>query len=668
MRVTIETIETIEKMHGGPCRILLLVALVMGALILGACTQDPVGKEESSSTLVATERPAVLASTDDFQVGVNQFEVPREEMPGASAYQLHCAACHDGTVEKAPHFSWLEMMPARTLMAAMTEGIMKTQSAGLSEADRVHVVEYLTRQRYRGDQGDDLAGLYCEGPAAEFDLDKPPAAVSWGHDTSRFVPDQVAGFTAEDIPNLTLRWAFVYPDALRARSNPAIGFGAVFAGSQDGRVFALDLDSGCVRWAFQAAAEVRTGVVAAQVAGRPTVFFGDILAWLYAVDALTGEVLWSAKTDDHPSATLTGTPTFHNGTLYVPVSSLEVTPAADPNYHCCTFRGSVQAYAADTGARKWVSYTIEDAPQEVGTTPVGAKVYWPSGAPSWTSPTIDVKRNRLYVGTGENYTSPADGNSDAVLAIDLETGARVWTRQFTAKDAWNVACMMADNPNCPEEDGPDFDIGNSPLLAQVGGRDVLIVGHKMGAAFALDPDNPEELLWETRLGRGSIQGGVHFGMALDGETLYVPINDMNDTRNGDWLDPEAARPGVHALNVSDGRVLWNQVAEDRCGDERPFCDPGVSAAVTAIPGVVFAGHLDGMIRAYAKASGEVLWEFDSARELVGVGGRTGRGGSMSGGGAAIGDGHLLVNSGYGLYFHEPGNVLLAFSPDTPAGE
>lgn len=647
------------RVRGATDRFGLLAGMLV-AVLLGGCTGEemPAG---AAGTAAAADEPAVLGSTDEFQVGVSEFDVPRDELPGAALYATTCAMCHSGTVPKAPDFGWLEMMPARTLMAAMTDGIMKTQSAALTEAQRIHVVEYLTRRRYRGDV-DDLAGLYCEGDAQQFDLAKPAAKVSWGHDTRRFVPSAVAGFGIDQIPDLALQWSFVFPDALRARSNPAIGYSAVFVGSQDGRVYALDLKTGCIRWVFQAAAEVRTGIVVAEVDGKPTAFFGDILAWAYSVDALTGERNWSVKMDDHPSATLTATPALHGDALYVSVSSLEVTPAADPNYDCCTFRGSVQKLDAASGERQWVSYTIPDPPKAIGTTSAGATIYSPSGAPTWTSPAIDTERNRLYVGTGENYSSPADGNSDAVLAIDLDSGERVWTRQLTADDAWNVACMMANNPNCPEEDGPDFDIGNSPILGRFGDQDILLIGHKMGAAFGLDPDDPTEFKWFARVGRGTIQGGVHFGMALDGETLYVPINDMNDTRNGDVLDPEAARPGMHAVNIRDGKVLWGNVAQDRCGPDRPFCDPGISAAVTAIPGAVFAGHLDGMLRAYAKDSGEILWEFNAAQDITGVGGRVGRGGSMSGGGPAIGDGYVVVNSGYGLYFHEPGNVLLAFAP------
>ena len=507
---------------------------VIAILFASACA--PTEPEPAGSEANGSADGGALQSTDQFQVGLGELG-DREALPGAALYASNCATCHNGTVPRAPHFSWLEMMPARTLIAAMNGGIMATQSAHLGTSEHIHIVEYLTRQRYVVSAADDLADLYCAGASARFDVERPAAAVSWGHDTRRFIPEAVAGISAEDVPGLELAWTFVFPDALRARSQPAIGYGAVFVGSQDGRVYALDLASGCVRWAFQAAAEVRGGVVVAQIDDRPLAFFGDILAWVYAVDALTGEQVWSRKADAHPSATLTATPALHDGTLYVPVSALEVIAAADPEYECCTFRGSVLALEALTGAVRWVSYTIPAAPSSHRETSLGTKVYAPSGAPIWASPVIDKKRNRLYAGTGENYSSPADGNSDAVIALDLITGERLWTRQMTVDDAWNVACMMADNPNCPEENGPDFDLGASLMLVDLpDGKQALVGGHKNGSAFAFDlgknsatPEDPQPL-WRTELGRGSIQGGVHFGMAVEGDTVYVPINDMNDMR------------------------------------------------------------------------------------------------------------------------------------------
>ena len=599
-----------------------------------------------------------LESTDQFQVGISDELGDRDSLPGAALYAQHCGECHDGTVAKAPHFSWLEMMSGATLMASLEDGVMRPQADPLSTSERVQVVEYITRQRFDPDRQVPQPPA-CSDPATAGAVAAP---VGWGHDNTRFVPADVAGLTAADVPRLELRWAFGFPDALRARSQPAVGYGNVYVGSHDGTVYALDLATGCARWTFKATAEVRTGIVltpgdAAQE--RPLAFFGDLVGKAYAVNARTGELVWTFRTDDHPSATVTATPALSGDTLYVGVSSLEVTPAADPAYECCTFRGKVMAVDAATGTVRWVTHTIPEQPRITGRTSVGTNAWAPSGAPVWASPTIDVDAGVVYLGTGENYSSPADANSDAIVALRLADGERLWSWQATAGDAWNVACMMEDNPNCPEEDGPDFDFGSSFLLIDAADRRLLIAGHKDGSVMAVDPAAPVQgPVWRTQLGRGSIQGGVHFGMAAEGTTVYVPINDMNDTRNGDVLDPELARPGVHAVDASTGGILWQHVQEDRCGGDRSFCDPGVSAALTAIPGVVFAGHLDGVVRAYARSDGALLWEFDTVRPLDTVNGVEARGGSMSGAGPAVADGYLIVNSGYGLYFHEPGNALL----------
>ena len=630
----------------------LRLAIGICVLLLGACSRDGDG---------ANEEPATLSSTDEFQATSGEFG-PREEMPGAPLYAQHCASCHAGQVPKAPHLSWLELMSPGAILRSMEGGIMATQSAALSPQQKRDVAEYITRARVGSDET--VPTPMCGDGVDGFASDRKPAAVGWGHDTARFVPSELGGIDAGNVSDLKLKWAFVYPGALRARSQPSIGYGAVYVGSQSGTVYAFDLETGCARWTFQASAEVRTGIVlAAEDAEQPLAFFGDILAKVYAVNALTGELVWSRRADDHPSATLTGTPAVVDGRLLVPVSSLEVVAAADPAYECCTFRGKLLNVEQATGETVWEHFSIPEAPKETSRTAAGTRVLSPSGAPIWSSPAIDRQRNRVYVGTGENYSTPADGNSDALLAIDLTTGERVWQWQSTPEDAWNVACMMADNPNCPPERGPDFDLGSSPILhTKPDGSQVISVGHKDGTVFGLDPDNAGALLFAQRVGRGSIQGGVHFGMAAEGTVVYAPINDMNDTRNGDDLDPELARPGVHAIDVVEGTVLWSQVQEDRCGDEREFCDPGVSAPLTAVPGVVFAGHLDGVLRAYAAGDGEVLWQFDTTQTVTGVNGLEGRGGGMSGAGPAVGDGHLAVNSGYGLYFHEPGNVLLVFAP------
>lgn len=609
-----------------------------------------------------------LQSTDEFQTSGSELG-DRHTLPGAAIFAEHCASCHFGGIYKAPHFSWLELMPARSLYRAMTEGIMAGQAESLSDAEKVQVVEYLTQRRFDKTMLTAAPGLpRCSGEAARFETEEPFHAVSPGHDTSRFLPSSVAGLTAAELPSLELKWAFAFPGATRARSQPTAGMGSVFVGSQDGTVYAFSLETGCVRWTFQAAAEVRTGVILDRPEGaEPLLFFGDIIANFYAVNALTGELRWERRMDDHPSATLTATAAVYGDRIYVPVSSLEVVAAADEGYACCTFRGKVVALERESGAPAWTAHAIEKEPEVTGKTPVGTEILAPSGAPVWTTPTVIPEKNLLVFGTGENYSSPADGNSDAIVAVDLDSGERRWVHQVTPDDAWNVACMMAGNPNCPKEDGPDYDQGSSVLWVSTGAAPgLLVAGHKSGHVSGHDPEDGREL-WRVAVGRGSIQGGVHFGMAAEGYRIYAPINDMNDTRNGDDLDPALARPGLHAVDASSGKVLWSRVMADRCGDERPFCDPGISAAVTAIPGGVIAGHLDGMLRAYDGQTGEVLWQYDTTQPVAAVNGETAIGGGMSGGaGPFVYRRHLITNSGYGLYYHEPGNALLVFAaPQVP---
>lgn len=637
------------------------LSLLLTGILIASCGEsaETDGAPSAVSGELAAEK---LSSTDQFQATSVDFG-PREEMPGAALYKDHCAHCHNGTVPKAPHFIWLEMMTPATMLKTLNEGIMKREAEALSQEERRAVVEYVTRAP--ADTNTVVSLPVCSDGVDGFDSASPPAKVGWGHDTARYTDAATGGVDADDAAKLKLKWTFAFPGALRARSQPAVGWGAVYAGSQDGTVYAFDLETGCVRWTFAASAEVRTGIVlTTPKEGEPLAVFGDILAKLYAVNARTGELVWSKKADDHPSATLTGTAALVEDRLFVPVSSLEVVAAADPEYPCCTFRGKVLALNVTDGTQIWEHFAIPDEPRVTGQTSAGTDLMAPSGAPVWSSPAVDLKRNRLYFGTGENYSTPADEHSDAVIAIDMTTGERVWQRQSTSGDAWNVACMMEDNPNCPPENGPDFDHGSSMILVDLpDGKQVLAAGHKNGTVFALDPDKDGEVLWTVNVGRGSIQGGIHFGMAAQETTVYAPINDMNDTRNGDILDPAKAMPGVSAIDFADGKVLWTHIQEDICSEEREFCDPGVSAPVTAGPDVLFAGHLDGFLRAYNRTDGKLLWEYDTACEHEGVNGVVGKGGSMSGAGPTIANGHLIVNSGYGLYFHEPGNLLLVFAPE-----
>jgi polyvinyl alcohol dehydrogenase (cytochrome) len=597
-----------------------------------------------------------ITSTDELQ-SRNGPTIDIEKHPGKALFQEKCAGCHNGGVPKAPQQVWLEMMAPDALLASMNGGVMTQQAAKLSPLQRQQIAEYLTRTPL-ADYKPPAPPASCDAQHARFDKASPPARTGWGHNNARFVSAQQAALTSEQVPQLKLKWAFAYPKAQRARSQPSIGWGAVFVGSQDGTVYALDLKSGCMRWSFRASAEVRTAIVADPATER--LYFGDVLARMYAVDAMTGKLIWKAKVDEHSNATITGSPTIGGGQVFVPVSSLEVTAAADPSYACCTFRGSVVALNAKTGSVNWKHYSVTKPGVIQGKTKAGTDIIGPSGAPIWNSPSFDPTTNRVYFGSGENYSSPADGNSDAIFAVNATTGKRIWISQLTKGDAWNVGCMIG-NDNCPKENGPDLDVAASALVVPIGGgKKMIVAGQKSGAVYGLDPDTGRPV-WKTVLGHGGTQGGIHFGMAAQGRLVYVPINDMEDTRDGRTYDAKLRGAGVHAIDAANGRIFWRSKADNIC-NKRPNCDPGISSAVTAMPGFVFAGHLDGRFRGYDNRSGKPIWTFDTTQSVKTVSGEMARGGSMSGPGAAISNGHVVVNSGYGLYYHMPGNLLMVFTP------
>ena len=587
------------------------------------------------------------------------------EVPAAELYKTRCAACHEGGVARAPHSLKFQMLGPETVLRALSGGVMAPMATGLSDADKRRLAEFLGGHALGG--GGTQPPKVCAAAQSRFDLDRPARSTGWGVDAhnTRFVPPDMAGLKAADLPRLQLKWAFAFPGATRARSQPTIAGGAAFVGSQDGTVYALDLASGCVRWSFKADNEVRASPVvetwrAGDTEAKPRVWFGDLDGNAYALEAFTGRLLWKVRVDTHPRLTITGSPRMAEGRLYVPMSSNEWAAAADPTDECCSFRGGVAALDAATGKRLWITYSIADTPQPTGErNSAGAARIGPAGAPVWNSPTIDLQRRRLYVGTGEAYTSPAADTSDAVLALDLDTGKRLWHYQSISGDAWNLACFIGGGPNCPIANGPDLDIGASPILFRLpDGRDTLLVGQKSAHVFALDPDTGA-LRWRIKEGRGGYAGGVHWGMATDATTLYAPNADtiFLGTEKGE------AKPGLFAIDPVDGRVKWFAPAPRVCREEqKPACDPGYSAPVTAIEGAVFAPGFDGHLRIH-DITGKLVWSFDTAREFTTVSGEKARGGSIESAGAMVADGHVLVNSGYLFGGRMPGNVLLAFTVD-----
>lgn len=584
---------------------------------------------------------------------------------GEALYRAHCAHCHDGGVARAPHRITFEMLGARAIYTALTEGVMRVQAQALNDAQRLRLAQHLGGNALA--ENLHSAVLRCDAPADRGGPSFGDARLrGWGFtlENTRFQSAARAGLSAQDVPELQLKWAFAFPGATRARSQPTLADDTVFVGSQSGHVYALDLHSGCARWIFQADREVRSSpVVSASSAEQaPALYFGDFAATVYKLDARDGALLWRRRVGEHPAATITGSPRVHAGTVYVPLSSTEWASAADPQYPCCSFRGAVVALSAGEGQILWKTHSIPTPPRATGQRNAHnvARLH-PAGAPIWNSPTIDTARGLLYVGTGEAYTSPAHGNSDAVIAMDLDSGAIRWRYQALAGDAWNLSCFLGrDRGNCPEEDGPDLDIGAPPVLWRgKDGREILLVGQKSGVVHALDPDDNGALLWRRKVGRGGFAGGIHWGMAADRERLYVPNADTNFI--GRFSGER--KPGLFALDPLSGATLWHTPAGDHCAQEdKPACDPGLSAAVSVIPGVVFAGGFDGMLKAYAADSGEVIWSFNTHDRFVSVSGQIAQGGSIESDGPVIHQGHVLINSGYLFGGRMPGNALLVFAP------
>ncbi|HEY2842124.1 MAG TPA: PQQ-binding-like beta-propeller repeat protein [Bryobacteraceae bacterium] len=456
-----------------------------------------------------------------------------------------------------------------------------------------------------------------------------------------------AGLTVDQVQKLKLKWAFGFEGDSIVFAQPSVIGNNLFVGSASGKVHALDARTGCTHWTFQAESAVRPAIVMVPTGNQNALLVGDRAGWLYALKAETGDLLWKKKVDDHAGARVTGSPIVHEGVIYVPVASGEETLARRDAYACCTFRGSIVALRVADGSQIWKTYMIAEVPRKTG------EAWGPSGAGVWSAPTLDARRGRLYAGTGNNYSEPATATSDAIVAVDLKTGKIAWTRQTRPGDILNGNCQAKDN--CP---GPDYDFGASPILEHLdGGRDLVLVGQKSGMVYALDPDKDGQIVWQARVGKGGVNGGVQWGMASDGRNLYAATSDVV-RRGAAGYDPKQGG-GLTALRIADGKQVW-YTAPPACGDKMG-CSPAQSAAVSVIPGVVFSGSLDGHVRAFSTEDGKVLWDFDTVRDFATVNGVKANGGGVDGPGAVVAGGMLFVGSGYQRTGGMGGNVLLAFT-------
>jgi polyvinyl alcohol dehydrogenase (cytochrome) len=430
--------------------------------------------------------------------------------------------------------------------------------------------------------------------------------------------------SSSNVQRLSPKWVFTTGGDVSA--TPTVDGDAVYFPDWNGNLFAVHKDSGALIWSHQISEY--DGVAGAISRVSPAVdhdqlIFGDILssslahdgANVIAVDRETGNLRWKTQVDRHPAAVMTGSPVILDGIVYVGVSSSEETLATNPAYPCCSFRGSVVALDARSGAILWKTYDMPDN---------GGQQGGYSGGAVWQPPAIDAKRRTLFIGTGNNYTAPADVEAcqnanptancaapddlfDAALALDLKSGRIKWAKRLQGSDTFTAACLTptGTNPNCPVPSSPDFDLGGSgPNLV----GDIVGFGQKSGIYWALNPDNGD-IVWSAPVGPGSPLGGIEWGTATDGQAIYVAITNLNQLPY--TLVPSGRKitwGSWSALDVATGKILW-QTADPTVG----AVDLG---SVSVANSVVYAGSGSGQMYALDTMTGTILWNFASGGTVI----------------------------------------------------
>jgi polyvinyl alcohol dehydrogenase (cytochrome) len=481
---------------------------------------------------------------------------------------------------------------------------------------------------------------------------------------------------------LAVKWKFTTAGDVSA--TPAVDNENVYFPDWGGKLHCLDRNSGRVIWS-KSISEY-TGVADAVCRATPALSGNALVlgtqldsarkgAQVFAVDTRNGNLLWMTLVDTHPGAIITQSAMIQGGRVYVGVASAEEAFATDPNYPCCSFRGSMLALDLKTGRIIWKTYM----------TPEGKGF---SGNAVWGStPVIDTKRNSLYITTGNNYTVPqavldcmsaggtaeqiracvmsVDGSAenyfDSILALNPDTGAIKWVNNVIPFDAWTVGCIFEPNVNCPDPAGPDYDFGQGPALFKLkqkkgGDRELLGAGQKSGVYWTFDPDTGN-VVWSTEVGPGGTLGGLEWGSAVGDGRIYTAVANSTFAPVTFTAGPQRGRTvrgGFwSALNAGTGEILW-QVA----GIQPPAIPTATTPAdaialntgpVSTANGVVFAGALDakGTMYAFDAATGKILWTFES-------------GGSVNSSPAIV-DGVVYWGSGYEKISGTPNNQFYAFS-------
>ena len=598
---------------------------------------------------------------------------------GEHLFDQHCATCHDNPAMHAPTREALSGFSKESIMIALEFGKMQPMASHLRQQERFLIATYLAGSSQNA--YDWIEQNRCTEPDSSAATEY---VANWGlgPHNRRFIDSKKAGIHRENVGTLKLAWSLAFPRVTDMRSQPAIIGDTLYFGDKTGMLYALDKTTGCIRAHTKVFSGIRSAITVATLAnGKKLLVFADSVASVYAVDPNSLEIEWQRSARLYNTSVITGSISYYNNRLFVPISSYEVAAAGSPSHICCTSHGGVIALNASNGELLWEWHATPDATLQ-GKNTAGQEQFGPSGASVWTTPAIDARRNRIYFGTGENLTRPATDTSDAIIALDMDSGEMAWRFQATTDDVWNAACLNG-GASCPVNPGEDFDFGASVIIAErPDGSDLLLAGQKSGEVFALNPDTEDEngeVLWRQRVSLGTTNGGIHWGMALSGQRLVVPVADPERDRPG-----YTPQPGLYALDLASGERLWQQPVERGCKIEernkplvglenlraREKADMadlyhcsfyyGLSAAAMATPELAFSAGLDGKLRAYDIENGNILWQTQTAQPFATVNGVAGHGGAIDVGGQVLADGWLYIQSGYSMFGQLPGNVLLAY--------
>ena len=579
---------------------------------------------------------------------------PPQPPAGDAVFARACASCHQAGQTAVPPPDALRAYTPEAIVNALTNGKMAVQGATLTTPDRIAVAQFLTGRAFAASA---RRSNQCTAATPATDPLQGPRWMAWGGDTTNTRYAAQGGLAAQDLPRLKLKWAFAYEGATSARVQPALAGGKLFAASDNGELHALDPKTGCTYWTYKAELGVRSALSVwpyrSGNATRYAVLFGDSKANVYAVDAVTGQLVWKRKADDHPNAAITGAIAVADGKAFVPIQGLgEETSAGRGDNKCCTFRGNLTALDVNTGAPLWKTYTIDEPKPRGKNSRNGTEAFGPAGGSIWSSPTVDTARRSVYFATGNGYADPVQPMTDSVVAVDMQSGKVKWFYQGLKDDSWLGGCpATSDGNGCPAVMGPDHDFSAAPMLATIEGRQLIVIPQKSGVAHAINPDTGA-LVWQYRFGTGDALGG-QYGGSVDGRQAYFG--------NGSYRSPTPG--GVRAVRGGTGQEAWNVPAQPALCAGQPRCNTSQAGAATAIPGAVLVGSIDGGLRAYAADDGTILWQFDTNRTFDTVNGAVGTGASIDGSPLIVGGGMIFVNSGYGGIAARPGNVLLAFGVD-----